>query len=120
MPDSRIPELARRYFEAFQSADREAMEALLGDDFTFTSPYDDHIGRSAYFERCWPHAGSFRFRFPLKVFAEGDEGVVVYETEGKPGGTFHNAELFRFHGDRIRSIDVFFGFVPGAMDAKTP
>jgi ketosteroid isomerase-like protein len=108
------PELARRYFRAFQSADREAMEALLADAFTFTSPYDDHISRAAYFERCWPHAGSFRFRDDMRVFAEGDECFVRYETEGKPGGTFRNAELFRFDGGRIRSIEVFFGFVPGA------
>lgn len=89
------------------------MEALLADDFAFTSPWDDHIGRAAYFARCWPHAGSFRFREPMKVFADGDEAVVLYETEGKPGGTFRNAELLRVDGGRIRSIDVFFGFIPG-------
>ena len=116
MADHPIADLARRYFEAYQAADREALEALLADDFTFTSPWDDHIDRTTYFSHCFPHAGSFRFRFPLKVFADGDEAVIVYETEGKPGGTFHNAELFRFRGGRIRSIDVFFGFVPGAAE----
>jgi ketosteroid isomerase-like protein len=114
MPETQNAELARRYFEVYQEADREALEALLADDFVFTSPWDDHINRARYFSHCFPHAGEFRFRFPLKIFVQGDEAVIVYETEGKPGGTFHNAELFRFQDGRIRSIDVFFGFIPGA------
>lgn len=120
MPDHRIADLVRRYFAIYQAADREAMEALLADDFTFTSPWDDHISRAMYFSHCFPHAGSFRFRLPMTVFAEGDEAFVRYETEGKPGGTFRNAEFFRFdEGGRIRSIEVFFGFIPGALDAKS-
>jgi ketosteroid isomerase-like protein len=119
MDDGRIPELAQRYYERYQVADREAIEALLADDFTFTSPWDDHIDRATYFSHCFPHAGEFRFRFPMKVFADGDEAVVIYETEGKQGGTFHNAELLRFEGGRIRSIDVFFGFIPGARDTRS-
>lgn len=114
MSENRIAELARGYYHVYQAVDRPAMEALLADDFTFTSPWDDHISRARYFEHCWPHAGEFRFREPMKVFVQDDEVVVVYETEGKQGGTFHNAELLRFTGDRIRSIDVFFGFIPGA------
>lgn len=117
MPENRIADLVRRYFAVYQAADREAMEALLADDFTFRSPWDD-IGRATYFAHCWPHAGSFRFRDDMKIFAEGDEAFVRYETEGKPGGTFRNAEFFRCAGDRIRSIEVYFGFIPGA-EVKT-
>ena len=118
MPDQPIEDLARRYFERYQEADRDAIEALLADDFTFTSPWDDHIDRATYFSHCFPHAGEFRFRFPLRIFARGDEAVIIYETEGKQGGTFHNAERFRFRDGRIRSIDVFFGFIPGAREMK--
>jgi ketosteroid isomerase-like protein len=118
MHDGGIAEIARRYYEVYQAVDREGMEVLLADEFTFTSPWDDHIDRATYFSHCWPHAGEFRFRLPMKVFVQDDEAVVVYETEGKQGGTFHNAELLRFAGGRIRSIDVFFGFIPGARDAK--
>ena len=116
MSETPIAELAQRYDEAYQSRDRETVEALLADDFTFTSPWDDHIDRATYFSHCFPHAGEFRFRFPLKIFAQGNEAVVIYETEGKQGGTFHNAELLRFRDGRIRSIDVFFGFIPGARE----
>lgn len=109
---------ARRYFAAFQSADRDAMEALLAPGFAFTSPFDDHIDRAAWFERCWPFAGSFRFGAAMRVHGGEDEVVVLYETEDKPGGTFRNAECFRFDADgRIRSIDVYFGFLPPAMIA---
>lgn len=111
-----IPELARRYYQVYQSVDRAAMEALLAPDFVFTSPWDDHIDRARYFSHCWPHAGEFRFRDDMKVFVRGDEAVVVYETEGKQGGTFHNAELLRIQDGQIRSIDVFFGFIPGARE----
>lgn len=117
MGDDDIAGLARRYFAAVQGADRAELEALLADDFTFTSPWDDHIDRAAYFDRCFPHAGSFGFRLPMKIFAEGDEAFVMYETEGKPGGTFRNTELFRARDGRIRSIEVFFGFIPGAREA---
>jgi ketosteroid isomerase-like protein len=118
MPEHELHDLANRYFERYQERDRAAIEALLADDFTFTSPWDDHIDRATYFSHCFPHAGEFRFRFPLKIFVDGDEAVIVYETEGKQGGTFHNAELFTFRDGRIRSITVFFGFIPGARDAK--
>jgi ketosteroid isomerase-like protein len=46
--------LIRKYFSAYESKDRRALEELLSDEFTFTSPLDDHINRTTYFERCWP------------------------------------------------------------------
>ena len=109
--------IAQAYFAAFQTADRAAMEALLAPDFAFTSPFDDAIDRAAWFERCWPFSGSFRFA-ALRVHAGEDEVVVLYETADKPGGTFRNAECFRFDTEgRIRSIDVYFGFLPAPMIA---
>lgn len=111
MTETPFADAARRYFEIFQGADRAAMDALLAPDFTFTSPFDDAISRAAYFERCWPHAGSFGFR-DIRVYGAGEECVVVYETVQKTGGTFRNAERFRFAGGRVRSIEVFFGFLP--------
>jgi ketosteroid isomerase-like protein len=118
MPDPPVSELARRYYRVYQAADRASLEALLAPGFTFTSPWDDHIDRATYFSHCFVHAGEFRFRDDMRVFVQGDEAVVVYETEGKQGGTFRNAELLRFEGGRIASIEVFFGFIPGARAEK--
>jgi len=112
MTEDTLGDLARRYYRTFQGADRAGMEALLAPEFTFTSPFDDHIDRDAYFVRCWPGAGRFGFRDDMQVFAHGDERVVLYSTDGKMGGTFRNAERFRFVGGRIASIEVFFGFLP--------
>lgn len=123
MPDRSTSELAREYYQVFQTADREGMEALLAPGFTFTSPWDDHIDRATYFSHCFVHAGEFRFGADMQVFAQGDDVVVVYGTEGKQGGTFRNAELLRFEGAQIASIEVFFGFIPGAQavdDAAAP
>ncbi|WP_371132660.1 DUF4440 domain-containing protein, partial [Phenylobacterium sp.] len=44
---------ARALYAAFMKQDRAAAEALLAPDFRFTSPYDDHIDREAWFDRCW-------------------------------------------------------------------
>ena len=52
-------DLVRRSFAAYMTAERADIEAILHPDFTFTSPYDDHIDRHDYFARCWPNAGSF-------------------------------------------------------------
>jgi hypothetical protein len=101
--------LARRCFEAFFAADRAAMEALLHDDFTFTSPYDAHIDRAAYFNRCWPGAGSFT-AFEIKsVIADGADGCIVLYEGASAKAKFRNIEHMRCHNGRIVSTEVFFG-----------
>ena len=49
------PDLIRKYFAVFHDRDRDTAEAMLSDDFTFSSPLDDKIDKKAYFERCWPN-----------------------------------------------------------------
>ena len=104
-----IPDLIRGYLAIYKSADRTAIERLLTDDFTFTSPYDDHINRAAYFERCWPLAGTFEYHDLKKIFMEGNECLVLDEGAAKNGKVFRNAEFFRIEGGRIRPVEVFFG-----------
>jgi ketosteroid isomerase-like protein len=60
-----VPELVRRCFAAYQHKDRAAIEAILADDFHFTSPRDDHIDRREYFDaagRSTSRSSSFRSR----------------------------------------------------------
>ncbi|UCI30341.1 MULTISPECIES: hypothetical protein [unclassified Mesorhizobium] len=47
-------ESIRFYFAIYQANERDVAETVLADDFTFTSPCDDAIGRATYFARCWP------------------------------------------------------------------
>ena len=49
-----LTELAKGYYRAYERHDRAFIENNLAPGFTFTSPFDDHIGREEYFRRCWP------------------------------------------------------------------
>ena len=107
LPSDRA-ELVQRALDTYVTGDRAELEQLLAPDFMFTSPYDDHIDRATYFERCWPAAGSFApFEYHLIMF-DGDDAYVTY-TGGPDDHRFHNTEKFEFYGDRIVSVEVFFG-----------
>ena|SRR5689334_16550146 len=104
--------IARRYYRAFEKKDRAFVEDSLADGFTFTSPYDDHIGRDTYFERCWPNSERLKkFTFET-VMARGDTVFVLYECETKDGARFRNAEYMTFADGRLKSVEVFFGDPP--------
>ncbi len=44
--------IARAAYEAYVTKDRSALEALLAEDFHFTSPLDNRLDRETYFRRC--------------------------------------------------------------------
>ena len=97
-------------YTAFATADRDLIESLLADDLVFSAPPDVGIDRATYFERCWPGAGGTE-RFDYVRLAEvGDEVLVTYEATRKDGTRFRNTEIFGFDGDRIASIEVYFGW----------
>jgi hypothetical protein len=48
MHTSKVSDLVRNYFSAYESKDRNILENLLSDDFTFSSPRDDRISRTKY------------------------------------------------------------------------
>ena len=102
-------ELIRALFAAYMSNDRASVEDSFTDDFRFTSPYDDRIDKAIYFERCWRVSDWIERQELEKIFVEGEEAFVTYEVVTKEGKRFRNTEFFRFDGERIRSIDVYFG-----------
>jgi ketosteroid isomerase-like protein len=110
-------DLVRAYFAAFHARDRQAVEALLADDFTFTSPYDDHIDKSAYFERCWANGDSMRSFRVVKLFEQGDEAFILYESLSAGAETFRNTEFFRTKNGQIAAVEVYFGS-PSRSPAK--
>ncbi|WP_234393173.1 nuclear transport factor 2 family protein [Streptomyces pactum] len=60
-------------FRYYRAQDRDAVTALYADDFSFTSPQDDHIGEAAFFERCLSTAGRPREqRLPHVTPADGE------------------------------------------------
>jgi ketosteroid isomerase-like protein len=102
-------ELIRALFAAYRANDRASVEKSFTDDFTFTSPYDDRIDKATYFERCWRVSDWIERQALEKIFVEGEEAFVTYEVVAKDAKRFRNTEFFRFDGERIRSIDVYFG-----------
>ncbi|HEX4118221.1 MAG TPA: nuclear transport factor 2 family protein [Rhizomicrobium sp.] len=118
---SDLSELARRYYRAYETGDRAFMENHLAPDFTFTSPYDDAIGREAYFARCWPnHQWLGKFDLEM-VAAEGNRVMILYRIQPKPAHqgeerhAFRNAECMTFENGKLKQVEVFFGDPPRGM-----
>jgi ketosteroid isomerase-like protein len=109
MPDGGSFDVVREIFAAFETDDRARAEAVLADDFTFSSPPDPHLDRAGYFERCWPNSGSIRsFRF-LTVLERDGEVFVTYELEKADGTRGRNTEFFVVDRGEITRCDVYFG-----------
>jgi ketosteroid isomerase-like protein len=100
----------RDCFGAYESGDRRVVEELLTDDFTFFSPADVGIHRARYFERCWPNDERVKAFEYVRLFEEGDEVVVTYESTRMDGTRFRNTEIHTFAGDKIRRVEVYFGW----------
>jgi ketosteroid isomerase-like protein len=97
-------------FDAYLAQDRAATERLIATDFVFTSPQDDHIGRAAYLERCFPTADRLVSQKILQLVAAGDDGVfILYEYELKTGDRHRNTEFIRVRDGQLVETQVFFG-----------
>lgn len=102
--------VARASYEAYVSKDRAAIEKLIADDFHFTSPLDNRIGRQTYFERCWPNsenAKSFDF---ISLVQDGERIFVTYEAETPTGKKFRNTEIVTVRDGKIIEVEVYFGW----------
>jgi ketosteroid isomerase-like protein len=109
MPSQRKSDLILECFAAYKEKDRLALEQMFTDDFSFTSPYDDRIDKAEYFARCWPHADRIKAHTLEKIFVQGDEAFVTYQCVMNDGTEFRNTEFFRFVGNQIHEINVYFG-----------
>jgi ketosteroid isomerase-like protein len=110
MPTVDRLQLVRDCYGAYESGDPSILEQALSDDFTFFSPPDPGIDRATYFERCWPNAettDAFEFK---RLIEDGDEVIVTYEATKTDGRRFRNTEVHTFSGDRIRKVEVYFGW----------
>lgn len=102
--------IARECYAAYVSGDRSALERHLADDLVFHSPSDVGIDRATYFARCWPNArmiGGFEL---TRLIDAGDEVIVSYRCTRTDGSRFCNTEVLGFAGDRIRRVEVYFGW----------
>jgi len=101
--------IIRGLFAAYVQGRKDLVRPMLADDFTFSSPRDDHIGRDAYFERCWPETPPFSAIEIEYLSIEGDDAAVRYRAVKHDGTAFRNMESFRFKNGRVASVDVYFG-----------
>ena len=101
--------IIRALFAVYLSNNRKAVEDAFTDDFRFTSPYDDEIDKGTYFVRCWRVTDWIEQHELERIFVEGDGAFVTYKCVAKGGKSFRNTEFFRFEGDKIKRIDVYFG-----------
>jgi hypothetical protein len=103
-------QIVRDVFAAFASGDRSLIERTFAGDFTFSSPLDVGLDRAGYFDRCWPGAGRRqRFDF-IRVVEFGNEVIVTYELRKDDGTRARNTEVFTFDHDKIRAVEVYFGW----------
>jgi ketosteroid isomerase-like protein len=102
-------ELVKGIYLAYETKDKSACENLLTDDFTFTSPNDDHASKQDYLQRCWPFSEENQVYQLEQIIVGGNQVFVLYACETKAHKKFKNTEHFLFENAKIKSIEVFFG-----------
>jgi predicted enzyme related to lactoylglutathione lyase len=102
--------IARAAYDAYASKDRAAIEALIADDFHFSSPLDNQLDRTAYFARCWPNSETIQGFDFIHLVQDGQRVFVTYEASGAGGRRFRNTEIVTVRGSQIIAVEVYFGW----------
>lgn len=118
-------DIARASYEAYVTKDRATIEALIADDFHFTSPIDNKIDRKTYFERCWPASENAKHFEFIYLVQDRDRVFVTYEADFTQK-KFRNTEILTIRDGKIVKAEVYFGWdmphraKPGEFVQKTP
>ncbi|MEA9975843.1 MULTISPECIES: nuclear transport factor 2 family protein [unclassified Pseudomonas] len=104
-----IVDIARTAYNAYVKKDRAAIEALIADDFHFTSPLDNRIDRETYFTRCWPNSESTEGFDFIHFVSDGERVFVTYEGRAN-SRRFRNTELLTIKNGLITDVEVYFGW----------
>jgi ketosteroid isomerase-like protein len=102
--------VARACLQAYVAKDRAAIEALLADDFHFTSPIDNALDRATYMKICWPNSAMLARFDSICELERGENAVMVYEAQTSTGKRFRNSELYTVRGGKLVSTEVYFGW----------
>ena len=102
--------VARACLQAYVAKDRAAIEAVLADDFHFTSPIDNALDRATYMKICWPNSAMFAGFDSICELEKGENAVMVYEAQTSTGKRFRNSELYTVRGGKLVSTEVYFGW----------
>jgi len=107
---SATEEIVRKWYKAW--VDKESQfEALMTDNFTFTSPAgDDHISRTTFKTRCWDTQAKLIERSDLeRVITSGNEAFVKYLCHTTNGRSFRNVEYLRVRDGKVEALECYFG-----------
>jgi len=102
--------IARAAYDAYVSKDHAALEALIADDFHFTSPLDNRLDRTTYFTRCWPNSKTIDGFEYIHLVPDGDRVFVTYEGRATGGHRFRNTEILTVRKGKIVDVEVYFGW----------
>jgi SnoaL-like domain len=104
-------EIVRQWYAAWENKDLGTFNALLADNFTFTSAAgDDHISKSTFKSRCWDSQVDSIGHFDLERISTGaDDAFVKYLCHTKNGKAFRNVEYLRIASGKLESIECYFG-----------
>ena len=103
-------EAIRKYYKAWETKEWRPVDILLADDFTFSSPLDDHISKSDFKAGCWDTQIPYIDRFDLKqVIGTDNEAFVMYVCHTTNGKTFRNVEYFQFREGKVKAVECYFG-----------
>lgn len=101
--------LAQAALQAYIKKDRPAIEALLADDFRFTSPIDNGLDRATYLEVCWPNNEAMKDMKLIYGAENGDRAFIVYEVQTATK-RFRNSEVHMVRDGKLVTIEVYFGW----------
>jgi ketosteroid isomerase-like protein len=109
-PDA-TEEIVRKWYKAWEEKDAPQFEALMADNFTFSSAAgDDHISRSTFKTQCWDTQAKLIVRFDLeRVMTNGSEAFVKYLCHTTNGKSFRNVEYLRLSGGKLEALECYFG-----------
>ena len=116
-------DIVRKWYGAWETKDLGTFDALLADNFTFTSAAgDDHISKSAFKKQCWDTQVDFIGKFDLERLTTGaDDAFVKYLCHTRNGKSFRNVEYLRIRNGQLESIECYFGAessFPSAVSSK--
>jgi ketosteroid isomerase-like protein len=102
--------VVRKAYQAYVAKDRAMIEAVIADDFHFTSPLDNHIDRRTYFDRCWKNSEMITGFDFINLVRDGERVFVTYEGQSKSGRPFRNTEILTVKDGKIAEVEVYFGW----------
>lgn len=110
--------LIRKYYQGWEMKDWPGVDRLLTDDFTFSSPVDAQISKSAYKKGCWDTQVALIGQFDLEhVDATGNHAFVMYSCHTTTGKEFRNVEYFELRDGKVASVACYFGGTGGYPSA---